>query len=153
MGKKVKLAVFDKDQTVKIEKHEISNNGNRISIVPEGAGYFMPEIGPTKFLYWPMRKRYFLFGERTYERVYFALKKGSSCIDFAKRIANYDEETQLGVMVYGPDQEAVKKSNLNLLVTKVGQDTNQGTPWYIWAILITSGLSFLLLLQMSGVLR
>ena len=153
MGKKVKLAVFDKDQTVTIVKHEISNNGNRISIVPEGAGYFMPEIGPTKFLYWPVRKRYFLFGERNYERVYFSLKKGTSCLDFAKKIAYYDEETALGVVVYGPDEEALKKSNLNLLATKIGKDTDQGTPWYSWITLIFSLLSFFLLLQMSGVLR
>ena len=56
-------------------------------------------------------------------------------------------------VVYGPDEEALKKSNLNLLATKIGKDTNQGTPWYIWAILIPSLISFMLLLQMSGVLR
>jgi len=153
MGKKVKLAVFDKDQTVKLERHEISNNGNRISIVPEGAGYFMPEIGPTKFLYWPIRKRYFLFGERNYERVYFALKKGTSCLDFAKKIAYYDEETALGVVVYGPDVEQVKRANLNLLAEKIGVDNNPKTPWYVWPILIFSLLSFFLLLNISGVLR
>jgi len=153
MGKKVKIAVFDKDQTVKLERHEISNNGNRIHIVPEGAGYFMPEIGPTKFLYWPTRKRFLFFGAWVYERVYFALKKGTSCLDFAKKIAYYDEETAMGVVVYGPDVEAVKRANLNLLAEKIGVDNNPKTPWYIWAILIPTLLGFLLLLNMSGVLR
>lgn len=153
MGKKVKLAVFDKDQTVKLERHEISNNGNRISIVPEGAGYFMPEIGPTKFLYWPMRKKFLFFGSYVYERVYFALKKGSSCLDFAKQIAYYDEKTANAVVVYGPDVEQVKKANLNLLAEKIGVDNNPQTPWYIWVILLSSLFSAAILLQMSGLLR
>ena len=153
MGKKVKLAVFDKDQTVKLEKHEISNNGNRISIVPEGAGYFMPEIGPTTFLDWPIRKKFLFFGGWIHKRVYFSLKKGAKCLDFAKHIANYDEETKLGMLIYGPDVEQVKRANLNLLAEKIGVDNNPKTPWYIWAILIPSLISFILLLNMSGVLR
>ena len=153
MGKKVKLAVFDKDQTVKIEKHEISKNGNRISIVPEGAGYFMPEIGPTKFLYWPKRKKYLLFGAHSYERVYFALKKGASCLDFAKKIAYYDEEIAQGVVVYGPDAEQVEGATTNMLAEKIGVDNNPKTPWYIWVILFSSLFSVALLLQMSGLLR
>jgi len=153
LGKKVKTAIFGKDQRVKLKDHELSASGNKISIVTGGEGYFMPEIGPTTFLDWPIRKKYLLFGPDIYKRIFFALRKGSHCVDFAKRIANYDEETQLGVMIYGPDEEALKKSNLNLLATKIGKDTNQGIPWYIWAILIPSLISFFLLLNMSGVLR
>ncbi len=138
---KVKTAIFGNDLRVKLKNYEISGNGNRISITPEGAGYFMPEIGPTTFLDWPIRKRFLLFGPMTYNRVYFSIKKGTKCVDF------------LTGVVYGPDEEALKKSNLNLLATKIGKDTNQGTPWYIWAILIPSLISFMLLLQMSGVLR
>ena len=123
MADKVKCAIFGNDLCVELKNYEISGNGNRISIVPEGAGYFMPEIGPTTFLDWPIRKRFFLFGPTIYKRIYFTIKKGSKCVDF------------LTGVVYGPDQEAVKKSNLNLLVTKVGQDTNQGTPWYILSLI------------------
>ena len=141
MGKKVKTAIFDSDLRVELKDHEISNNGNRISIVPEGAGYFMPEIGPTTFLDWPLRKKYYLFGSTIYQRVYFTLKKGSRCIDF------------LTGVVYGPDVEQVKRANLNLLAEKIGTDNNPTTPWYIWAILIPSVISFILLLNMSGVLR
>ena len=141
MTDKVKCAIFGNDLRVELKNYEVSGNGNRISIVPEGAGYFMPEIGPTTFLDWPIRKKFFLFGPKIYKRIFFTIKKGSKCVDF------------LTGVVYGPDQEAVKKSNLNLLVTKVGQDTNQGIPWYIWAILISTLLNLLLVLQMSGVLR
>jgi len=141
LGKKVKTAVFGKDQCVKLKDHELSASGNKISIVIGGEGYFMPEISPTSFLDWPIRKKYLFFGPDVYTRVFFAVKKGSHCVDFAKKIAHYDEETQLGVVVYGPDEEALKKSNLNLLATKIGKDANLGTPWYIWPILIGIGLS------------
>jgi hypothetical protein len=153
MGKKVKIAVFDKDQTVKLERHELSKSGNKIDIVSGGEGYFMPEIGPTKFLYWPTRKRFLFFGAWVYERIYFALKKGSSCVDFAKKLTALDLEEKTGAIVYGPDEEALKKSNANLLATKIGKDTNAGIPWQTWAILGSSVLNLLLILQMSGVLR
>jgi len=153
MGKKVKIAVFDKDQTVKLEKHELSKSGNKIDIVSGGEGYFMPEIGPTKFLYWPTRKRFLFFGAWVYERIYFALKKGSSCIDFAKKLTALDLEKTTGAIVYGPDEEALKESNANLLATKIGKDASDGIPWQTWAILFSSVLNLLFMLNMSGVLR
>jgi hypothetical protein len=153
MGKKVKIAVFDKDQTVKLEKHELSKSGNKIDIVSGGEGYFMPEIGPTKFLYWPIRKRFLFFGAWVYERIYFALKRGASCVDFARKITIFDEETNIGAIVYGPDEEQVKQANTNLIATRIGVDTIQKTPWYIWAILASVMLNLLLMLNMSGVLR
>ena len=153
MADKVKVAIFGKDQRVQLKNYELSTSGNKISIITGGEGYFMPEIGPTTFLDWPMGKKFLFFGQRRYKRIFFSLKRGSKCIDFAKHIAYYDEETKAGVLIYGPDQESLKKSNLNLLATKIGKDTNQGIPWYIWAILIPSLISFFLLLNMSGVLR
>ena len=141
MADTVKTAVFGNDLRVELKNYEISKNGNKINITKGGEGYFMPEIGPTTFLDWPIRKKYLLFGAPVYKRVYFTIKKGSRCVDF------------LTGVVYGPDEEALKKSNLNLLATRIGKDTDQGTPWYVWVILIPSLLSFLMLLQMSGVLR
>ena len=126
MEETVKTAVFGKDLRVELKNYKVSKSGNKISIVSAGDGYFMPEIGPTTFLDWPSYKRYFLFGPRTYKRVFFALKKGSKCVDFG---------TDNGI-VYGPDQEQLKKANLNLLATKIGQDANKDTPWYIWVILL-----------------
>ena len=141
MVNKVKTAIFGNDLRVELKDYEVSKSGNKISITPEGTGYFMPEIGPTTFLDWPIRKRFLLFGPTVYKRIFFTIKKGSKCVDF------------LTGVVYGPDEEALKQSNLNLLATKIGKDANQGIPWYIWAILIPSLISFMLLLQMSGVLR
>ena len=152
MANKVKVAIFGKDQRVQLKNYELSASGNKISIVTGGEGYFMPEIGPTTFLDWPIRKQFLLFGKTVYKRIFFSLKRGSKCIDFAKHIAYYDEEIKVGVLIYGPDQEQLKRSNLNLLATKIGKDANQGTPWYIWAILIFTFLSFFLLLNVSGVL-
>jgi hypothetical protein len=141
MGKKVKTAIFDSDLRVKLKDYELSNNGNRVSIVKEGAGYFMPEIGPNTFLDWPIRKKYFLFGAPVYKRIYFSLKKGAKCVDF------------LTGVVYGPDTEQVEGATTNMLAEKIGKDNQQKTPWYIWPILIIGLFSLLLLLNMSGVLR
>lgn len=84
MTAKVKTAIFGSDLRVELKDHELSAKGNKISIVPEGAGYFCPEIGPTNFLDWPSTKRYLLFGPRTYKRIFFAKKKASKCVDFGK---------------------------------------------------------------------
>ena len=137
---KVKTAIFGNDLRVELKDHKLSKSGNKIDIVSSGEGYFMPEIGPTTFLDWPIRKRFLLFGPTIYKRVYFSIKKGTKCVDF------------LTGVVYGPDEEQLKKSNLNLLATKIGKDANEGTPWYMWAILAFSFLSFFLLLNISGVL-
>ena len=115
---------------------------NKISIVKEGAGYFMPDIGPSTFLYWPGFKRFLLFGERQYSRMYFAVKKGSSCVEFG-----------VNTKVYGPDQEALKKANANLLATQIGKDNKQGTPWYTVLILILLLLNLFLQMRSSGVIR
>jgi hypothetical protein len=144
---KVKTAIFGKDQRVKLKDYELSASGNKISIVTGGEGYFMPEIGPTTFLDWPIRKKYLLFGNYVYKRVFFALKKGSHCVDFARKITVYDKETQLGAIVYGPDEEALKESNLNLLATKIGKDSGQDTPLVTWLIL--AGIVFSILFQMG----
>jgi len=141
MPAKVKTAIFGNDLCVELKDYPLSKSGNKIDIVNSGEGYFMPEIGPTTFLDWPSHKRYLFLGPRTYKRYFFSIKKGSRCVDF------------LTGAVYGPDEEALKKSNLNLLATKIGKDTNQGTPWQLWAILISSLISMLVLLNMSGVLR
>jgi len=147
LGKKVKTAIFGKDHRVKLKDYELSASGNKISITTGGEGYFMPEIGPTTFLDWPVRKKYLLFGSDVYQRIFFALRKGSRCVDFAKKITVCDEKTQSGVIVYGPDEEALKKSNLNLLATKIGKDSGQETPLVSWLIL--AGIVFSILFQMG----
>jgi len=138
MADKIKTAIFGKDLRVKLENHKLNASGNKISIIPEGAGYFMPEIGPTTFLDWPSHKKFLFFGPRTYKRVFFVEKKGAKCIDFG-----------LGGILYGPDLEQLKKANMVLLAEKIGQDAQKGTPWYVWAIL---GLNLLIFLNIIGVI-
>ena len=142
MPGKVKTAIFGKDLRVELKDHALSASGDKISIVTEGAGYFMPEIGPTSFLDWPSFKRYILFGPRTYKRIFFALKKGAKCVDFGK-----DEGH-----VYGPDQEQIDKAVGSTMLNQLGK-VKQDMTWWNWAVLVFSFLSFLILLVTSGVLR
>ena len=137
MPDKVKAAIFNNDLRVKLEKYELSANGNKIKIVPEGAGYFMPEIGPTTFLDWPKRKRYILFGPTVYERIFFALNKGSQCVDF------------LTGVTYGPDVEQQKKANMSFLAREIGADRDSGTPWAVYLSLFFTFLILMLLLARS----
>lgn len=132
MKNKVKTAIFGKDLRVELKKHELSATGNKISIVPEGAGYFMPEIGPTTFLDWPSWKKFIFFGPRTYVRVFFVEKKGAKCVDFGE-----------GGKVYGPDQEQVDKAIGSTLLHKVGKPEKEGISWYQILILLILGGIFL----------
>ena len=153
MTTKVKTAIFGKDLRITLKDYPLSKNGNKIDIVSGGEGYFMPEIGPTNFLDWPKRKRFLFFGPWVYQRIFFSVKKGERCLDFAKQIAYYDEETKNAVVLYGPDEEAVKEAVANLLATRIGKDTETKTPWYIWAILVISLSCLGLLVQVAGVFR
>ena len=125
MADKVKTAIFGKDLRIKLEDHKLSASGNKISIVPEGAGYFMPEIGPTTFLDWPSHKRFLIIGPRTYKRVFFVEKKGAKCIDFG-----------LGGTIYGPDTEQLKKAIASTNLDKLGKQEPPFPAWIIYFILL-----------------
>jgi hypothetical protein len=135
-GEKIKTAIFGQDLRVELKKYPLSKAGNKIDIVDKGEGYFMPKIGPTHFLDWPKKKRFLVAGKRQYERIYFSLKMAKECVNFGVDPS----------IIYGPDVEQLKQANLNFLAQRVGRDAERGTPWYIWAILIFSLLSFLLML-------
>ena len=139
-GAKVKTAVFGKDLFVDIKNYPLSKAGNKISIVESGAGYFMPEIGPNHFLYWPTRRKYIFFGKWVYEPIFFALKRGKKCIDFSLKNPE----------AYGPDIEAIDAAIGNNLAGQIGADINKGTPWYVWVILV---VLLLILGMVSGVIR
>ena len=139
---KVNVLIFDNDlRARKLKKYEISNDGTQIRIVSGGEGHFMPTFDSNSFLDLPSWKKYLIYGERTYKRVYFVKNKGEKCVNFFTGLA------------FGPSREQLKRANLALLAEKIGADSNKGTPWYIWAILAFSFLSFFLLLQISGVIR
>jgi len=142
-GSQVKLASFGKNLFVEIKKYPLSKAGNKINVVDTGAGYFMPEIGPNHFLYWPVRKKYVLFGEWLYEPIYFALKRGKSCINFG--LENPE--------AYGPDIEQIDGALTNNLASQVGANVNKSTPWALYIIILLQGISMILLAQMAGVIR
>jgi len=135
-GEKIKTAIFGQDLRVELKKYPLSKAGNKINIIDSGEGYFMPKIGPTHFLDWPTKKRFLVAGKRRYERIYFSLKLAEECVNFGVDPA----------IIYGPDVEQKKLANLNFLAQKVGRDSSPSTPWYMWAILIFSLLTFLLML-------
>ena len=142
MADKVKTAIFGKDLRVKLKNYPLSENGDKIDIVSDlEKGYFMPEIGPNTFLDWPKRKKYILFGARSYQRIYFSIRESAKCVDFVTS------------EIYGPDREKIKQANEAFLGREIGTDRNKGTPWYIWPILIFSFLTFFLVLISSGALR
>jgi len=141
-GHKVKLATIDLDLKIRsIKRYPLSANGRHIEVCNGGENHFMPLISNTSYLHFPSWKRYYLFGERTHTQVYFAMNKAKKCIDFASG--------EVGI----PSVEELKRANAILLATKIGQDTNKGTPWYVWFLLILVALSFFLQLQIAGVIR
>jgi len=139
MGKKVKVAVFGNDNIVVWKNYELNDSGDRISIVKEGAGYFMPEIDNDSPLYLPSLKKFILFGERTYKRVYFVNNKAKKCYDFKRGVLSM------------PDLEQIDTSIASTQLNKIGSPV-QDTPWQLWAILGSVLLNLLLVLNMSGVL-
>ena len=137
---KVKTAVFGNDNRVEWKNYELNDSGNRISIVKEGAGYFMPEIDNDSPLYFPSWKKFLLFGERTYKRVYFVNNKAKKCYDFKR-----------GEMSL-PDLEAIDTSIASTQLNKIGSPV-ENIPWQLWATMMFSLLGFFLALVGSGVLR
>lgn len=142
MANKLKTAIFGKDLCVELKKYPLSENGDKIDIVSDlEKGYFMPEIGPNKFLFWPKRKKYFLFGRRTYERIFFSFLQSTSCIDF------------ITLNMYGPDRELIKQANKAYLAREIGSEREKGPPLALWVAAIFSFLTFFLVLVSSGALK
>ena len=137
---KVKTAVFGNDNCVDWKDYELNESGNRITIVKEGAGYFMPEIDNDSPLYFPSWKKFILFGERTYKKVYFVNNKAKKCYDFKRGVLSM------------PDLEQIDTSIASTQLNKIGSPV-QDIPWQLWVAGIFSILNFFLALSMSGVLR
>lgn len=138
MGDKVRTAFYGKDLRVEIKKYPLNSSGNKIEVVNGGTHHFMPDIGPNSFLDMPIRKKYLFFGPWVYARTFFALRRADKCIDFFPE----------GI-VYGPDPEQLKQANMVLLSKDLGKDANKGVPWYGWASVIFSMLTFFLLFAQS----
>ncbi len=132
---KVEVAIFDNDLRCRtIQKYEISNDGEQIRIKSGGEGHFMPKFDNDSFIEMPRRKRYFLFGEMLYRRLYFVKKKGNKCVNF-----------QTGES-FGPSAEQLKQAIGSTLLPKIGQG-KQETPLILWLLL--AGIVFSILIQLG----
>ena len=79
MTKKVKVAVFDKDQKVrKLQMCEISSDGSKLKIHKGGKKHWYPSFDRTSFIEWP-KPRYKGGG---HERVYIVRNHASECVNF-----------------------------------------------------------------------
>jgi len=142
MVEKVNVTIFGADlQASIIKQYEVDDTGSKIRINPKGGkGHFMPAFTNTSYLDLPSFKKYLFFGSRTYKRVYFVRKMASACVDF------------FTPFVPLPDMKQIMDAAESEIVKNFGKENND-TPWYVWPILIFSGLGFLLILATSGVLR
>ena len=139
-GHKLNLATIDLDLKVReIKRYPLSANGRHIEVYNGGEGHFMPLITNTSYIEFPSWKRYYLFGERTHKRIYFAMNKAKKCIDFASG--------EVGL----PSLELMKQAMASTMLGQIGKEKQEMT-WQTWATLIFSLLTFLLVLSISGVL-
>ena len=137
---KVWVAVYDNDYRVsKVKQYHISEDGKKIRIQSGGSGHWMPDFNASSFLEFPQLKKYILFGERQYKRVYIVAKKGEKCVDFATGEAT------------GPSEEQLKKAVGATMLGEIGKNRDAGAKWYHWATLLFALLSFMLLLAQSRI--
>ena len=123
-----------------LKSYPLSTNGRQVNVTSGGENHFMPAITNTSYLEFPSRKRFILFGTRSYKRIYFAINKSKHCIDFKTG------------PVSGPSTEEMKKALANTMLDQIGKE-KQDMNWWNWAVLMFSFLSFLILLATSGVLQ
>lgn len=140
-GHKLNLATIDLDLKVRdIKRYPLSANGRHIEVCNGGENHFMPLISNTSYIEFPSWKRYYLFGERTHKRVYFAMNKAKKCIDF--------QSGEVDI----PSVEEMKKALGNTMLGQIGKE-KETMIWWHWAVLVFSFFTFLIVVATSGVLR
>lgn len=139
MVRKLETAVFDNDLRCHVGKYEISEDGTQIRIKSGGDSHFMPTFNNDTFLELPKRKKYLLFGEQLYRRLYIVKKKASACVDF--RV----EPPEIPL----PDREQLKRSLAATSLDKIGKPEQIFPSWIIWVILATN---LILVLYQLGVI-
>ena len=123
-GTKVNLAIVDTDLKVRtLKRYPLSANGRQIDVVHGGENNFMPVITNTSYIEFPSWKRYYLFGERTHKRIYFAMNKAKKCIDFASG------EVSL------PSPEQMKTAIASTMLGMIGKDKPE-TPFITYLLLL-----------------
>ena len=139
---KVWVAIYDNDFRIKkIQKYPISEDGKKIRIQSGGSGHWMPDFTASSFLEFPSLKKFLLFGERQYKRVYIVPKKGEACVDFETGTAK------------GPSSEELKKAVGATMLRDIGKDRNAGPKWYHYITMLFVFLCFIMLLQLGGFVR
>ena len=141
MTEKIKLFIIDKDLRVRESGNFEVGDADKIKYKSGGTENWNPQISETTYLEKKGWKQWLLFGERNWIREYYTIRKGEKCIDFKTG----DIPT--------PNPESLKKANLSLLAKDIGKDSNPPTPWQMWAAFIFSLLTFIMMLNMSGVIR
>jgi len=137
---KVKVAVFDKDQRIrKLQNCEISQDGSKIKISKGGKKHWYPEFDNTSYLEFPYRSL-FSFWKISYSRIYFVRTYASKCLNF--QTSNVPDV----------DLEEIEKAARNDILKGIGSE-EKDTPMLLYAILALVFLSFLILLNISGVMR
>lgn len=131
MSKKVKVAVFDKDQKVrKLQMCEISKDGSKIRVSKGGKNHFYPSFDRSSFLEMP--KPWYKGGG--FERIYYVRNHASACLNF---------ETQ---EVPDIDLEEIEKAAENKILSGIGTEEKE-TPVLLYAIMAICCLILVLLLN------
>ena len=137
-NEKIEVAIYDNDLKIRtMKKYEVSDDGTQIRIISGGEGHFMPKFDQSSFLEFGGRKKFLLFGEREWKRIYFVKKKGAKCVNFATG------------EVTGPSPEESKKAIGATLLHQIGQE-KQDTPWQMWALL---AINIFILAIVAGVVN
>lgn len=119
------LAIIDTDLKIRtLKKYPLSANGRQIHVISGGENHFMPLITNTSYLELPDRKRFFLFGEPTFKRIYFAMNKAKKCVDF--------ESGDVSL----PSPEEMKKALASTMLNKLGRPEQPFPTWVLYFMLL-----------------
>jgi len=141
MTEKIKLFIIDKDLRIRESGNFEVGDADKVRYKSGGTENWNPVIGETTYIEKKGWKKYILFGQRNWIREYYTIRKGDKCIDFKTA----DVPT--------PDPKKLKEANATMLAREMGRDTNPTIPWQLWGALILSLFTFMIVLNMSGMLR
>lgn len=141
MTETIKLFIIDKDLRVREHGNFEVGDGDKIRYKSGGTENWNPTLTETSFIEKKGWKKYLLVGARNWNREYYVMRKGASCIDFKTGI------------IPTPDSEKLKKANLGLLAKDVGSSAKRDIPWQTWAVLLLTVLNFVLMLKVAGIIR
>lgn len=142
MTEKIRLFIIDNDLRIRESGDYEIGDSNKIRLKSGGTENWNPKIGPLTFVEKPSWKKYLIYGQRGWRREYYVRKKHGMCINFGTN----DNDT-------APDLEAIDESIASTQLNKIGQPEQKGQPWQLWATFIFSLLSFILILNIAGVIH